>query len=120
MDDAHAASAATACCLDNDRIVERAGELDDLLWIIWQRTLGPWHTRYASLGHGRFGTHLVTHQANGFGAWTDKDEAALLDFLGEVGIFRKKTVARVNGLRIGHLGRTDDRWDIQITLRGRR
>src|SRR2546426_7171669 len=120
MDNAHTAPAAASCRLDDDWVIEGARELDDFLRVVRQRPLVTRDTRYAGLGHGYLGAYLVSHQPYGFGSRADENEAALLDFFGEVGIFRKKTIAGVNGLGVGHLGSADDRRDIEVALGGGR
>ena len=44
----------------------------------------------------------------------DKVNAAVLAYLGKIGIFRQKAVAGMNRLGIGQFGGTDDGIDIEI------
>ena len=117
---AHPAPAAAARGLDDHRIADRARYLEDFVVLLGQRPFGAGHTGDARLGHRRLGADLVTHQAYGFRARTDENEAAFLDALGEVGVFGKKTVPGMDGLGIGHLRRADDGRNVEVTGRGLR
>jgi hypothetical protein len=90
--DAHAAPAAAARRLDDDRVADRARDLDDLLRILGQRALGAGHARHAGLQHRDLGAHLVAHQADRVGARADEHEARALDLLGEVGVLGQEAV----------------------------
>src|SRR5665647_1615430 len=116
MHHTHAASAAAAGSLDDDRVSDAARNLDNLRGVVRQGTLDSRHTGHPGFLHGDLGAYLVTHQTNGLGARTDKYKAALLNALGKIGVFRKKTIARMDGLRICNFRCTDDGGDIQITL----
>ena len=48
---------------------------------------------------------------------SDEGDAVLLAQGGEAGVFRQETVARMDGVRLPHKGRTDDGLDIQVALR---
>jgi len=87
MHDAHAATTATASRLDDHRVTDGSGDLDDFLGVFRQRTIGPGHTGHAGRLHGILGRYLVTHQTDGFGLRADEDKARGLDALGEVGVF---------------------------------
>ena len=73
--DAHAASAAAARGLDDDRIADLAGDLKDFLRIVGERPVGARNAGNARLAHGLLGAHLVAHEANAFGARADEGEA---------------------------------------------
>ena len=73
--DAHAAAAAAARSLDDDRVADPAGDLDDLLGIIGERAVGAWNAGDARFPHGLLGAHLVAHEADGFCARTDEGKA---------------------------------------------
>ncbi len=120
MDYAHAASAAAAGSLDNDRVADAFGFAQSFLRVIAERPFGTRNAWHAGFTHGFLGADLVAHQANGLCTRTDEDETALFDALGEIGIFREKTVPRMNCFGISHLGSADHCRDIQITLAGGR
>ncbi len=67
MHDAHAATAAAAGRLDDDRIADGAGDLDDFLRVFGQGAFGTGHAGHAGRLHGILGRHLVAHQPDGFG-----------------------------------------------------
>ena len=120
MHHAHAASAAAAGRLDDDRVADAARDLDDLGGVIRQRAVHAGHAGHAGLLHRVLGGDLVAHQADGLGARADEHETALFHALGKVGVFRQEAIAGVDGLRIGHFRRADDGGDVQIALRRRR
>jgi hypothetical protein len=120
MDDAHAAPAAAARGLDDDRVADLPGQLDGAFLVVVQRSVGPGDTGYPSLLHGLDGGDLVAHQADGLRAGADEDETAALHPLGKIRIFREEAIAGVDGDRVGDLGCADDGRDLQIALTGRR
>ena len=120
VDDAHAASAATARGLDDDRVADRSRRPHDLARILRERALRSRHRRNRSGRHRLLRRDLVPHQADRFRPRPDEDKAALFDALGEVGVFRQKAVARMNRFRIGHFGGADDRRDVEVALARRR
>jgi len=120
MHDAHAAPATAASRLDDHRIANGTGDLDDFLRIFRQGAIGTGHAGHASRLHGILGRHLVAHQADRFGTRPDEDEAGGFDALGEVGIFRQEAVTRVNGLGVGHFRSGNDGRHIQIAQCGSR
>jgi hypothetical protein len=54
------------------------------------------------------------------GRGTDEDEPGRFHPLGKIGVLGEEAIARVNGLRVGDLGRRDDRRHVEIALGGRR
>ncbi len=119
MDHAHAASAAAACCLDDDRVADLGSGLDDFVGIVRQGALRAGHARHLGFDHGLLGGHLVAHQADVFGARADEGEAGRFDALGKIGVFGQKAVAGMDRSGVGDFGRGDDRRHMQIALRGR-
>ena len=120
MHDAHAAPAAAAGRLDDDRVADGAGDLDDFLRVFRQRALGSWDAGHTGDLHGVLGGDLVAHQADGFGPRADEHEAGLLDPLREIGVFREEAVTRVDRLGIRHLCRRNDGRDVEVAGRGGR
>ena len=116
---AHAAPAAAAGGLDDHRVADLARDPDDLLGLFRQRAVDAGHHRHAGLLHRVLGTHLVAHQADGFGPGADEHEAALLDAFGEIGVLGEKAVAGMDRFGVGHFGGADDGGDIEIALRRR-
>ena len=74
MHHAHAASAAAAGGLDDDRVADELGDSHDLGRIVRQRAFHAGHAGHAGLFHGVLGGNLVAHQADGFGARADEHE----------------------------------------------
>ena len=83
---AHAAPATAARSLDNNRVTNRAGDLDYFRRIFRQSAIHAGHTWDTGFFHRLFGGDLVAHQAYGFGSRTNEHEAAFFDTLGKVGI----------------------------------
>jgi hypothetical protein len=121
MHHAHAAPAAAAGSLENDRIADLPGQGLHGLRVVGQGAVGARYAGDARLFHGDLGGNLVAHEANGLGTRADEGKAAFLHPLGKIGIFREETVAGVDGLGVGDLGGGDDGGDVEIALvaRGR-
>ena len=117
---AHAAAAAAARGLDDDRIADFLGDAEILIDIGAQRPIGARHAGNARRLHDLDGRDLVAHQADGFGARPDENEAALLHAFGEIGILRQEAISGMNGHRIGDLRGADDGRHVQIGQRGLR
>jgi hypothetical protein len=96
--DAHSPSAAAAGRLDDHRIANRARDLDDLLRILGQRTLGARDAGYARLEHRHLGADLVPHQPDGVGSRADEHEPGALDLFGKIRVLGQESVARMNRL----------------------
>ena len=92
----------------------------DLHGIVRQFAVGTRNTGHARLDHGLLGRHLVTHGADVFWRRPDELETTLFDPLGKIGVLAQKTISRVNGLGIRHLGGRDDGGHVQIGQRRRR
>ncbi len=118
MHGAHAAAAAAAGRLDNDRITDFMSHLQVLFGIIGQRFAIAGHAWNAGLQHGFFGGNLVAHHADGIGVRADEHKAALLYFFRKIGIFGQKTIARMDRFGIGYFGGADDGRDIQVAVHG--
>ena len=116
MHHAHPLAATAGRGLDEHRIADVRGELQDFLFIVADRAVGAGHTRYAGLFHGLDRRDLVAHETDGFGARADENEAALLDALGEVGVLREEAVAGMDRLGVGDFGGADDRRDVEVTV----
>ena len=117
---AHAAAAAAARRLDDHRVTDLAGDLDDFLRLFRQSAVDPRHDRQSGFLHRVLGAHLVAHQAYRLGARPDEHESALLHALGEIRVLREKTIARVYRLGIGHFRGADDRGNVEIACARRR
>ena len=116
---AHAAAAASARGLDDDRIAHLLGRALDHGRVIRQCALGSGYAGHTCLDHGLLGRNLVAHDANGFGRGADELEAAFLNPLGKVCVLAQEAVTRVNCLCVGNLcGRNDGR-HIEVTVCGR-
>ena len=114
--DAHAASATTACRFDNDGITDLAGRTQNLVRVIRQGACRTRHNGHTSLDHGLFGAHLVAHQTNRLRPWTDEHKTAFFYSIGEVGVFRQKTVPWVDGFGISDLSGRNNGRHIQIAI----
>ena len=119
MHDTHAAAAAAAGSLDDDGITDGAGDLDDFLGVVGQGAFRSRHAGHGGSFHGILGADLVAHQADRFGTRADEDKAGFFDAFGEIGVFREKAVAGVDGLRIRYFRGGDNGRNIEIALRRR-
>ena len=118
---AHTAPTAATRCLDNHRETHLIRRFQDFVRVAGQRPVRPRHARHARFNHRFFGGYFVAHQADGIGAGANKHKARIFHLLGKIGVFRQKTIARVNRIRARNFRRRDDRWNVQIALRaGRR
>ncbi len=112
----HAATAAAAGGLDDDRVADFARQAQAFLTVVAQWAVGTGYARHPGLLHGADGRNLVAHQADGFRARADENEAGLLDPFGKVGVFRQEAIARMDGDGIGDFRGTDQRRDIEIAF----
>ena len=113
LDDAHAAAAAAEGRLDDERKADRLRRLQRFL-AIGDRLLGARQHGHVDAFRQGAGGGLVAHHLEQFGARTDKDQTGLGAGAGEVGVFRKKTVARVNRVDALRLRDVDDALDVEI------
>ena len=118
MHHAHAAAAAAARGLDDHRIADVLGDAEVLVGVLAQGPVRAGNAGNARGLHVLDGGYLVSHHADGFRPGTDKNEAALLDPLGEIGILRQEAVSRVNRDRVGDLGRADDGGHVEVRQGG--
>ena len=116
----HAAPTTTSCRLDNDRIPDGFGDTPNLDRIVGQLPFGTGYARNACFDHRLLGRHLVAHDADRFGRWTNELETAFFNALGETCVFAQKPVARVDRLSVSHLGCRNDGGHVQVTQTGRR
>jgi hypothetical protein len=116
LPNAHAASAAAARRLDDDREANLFGDLQDRRRIVRQAAIRTGHARHTGGVHGSLGRHLVAHGADGVGVRADETQPRCLDLFGEVGVFRKEAVAGMNGLRTADVRSKQDRRTVQIAL----
>ena len=87
-DDPHAASAAAARRLQDDRIADLRRDAPDGVRIVRERSVGTRHAGHARLPHGALGRDLVAHGPDAGGVRTDEGQARLRDAFGEVGVLR--------------------------------
>ena len=108
FDHAHTASAAAARCFDNHGITDFVGGFEDFGGVVGQCAVRTGNAGHARLNHGVFGGNFVAHQADGLSARADKGKAGLLDLLGEIGVFGKEAVARMDAVCAGYFCGGDD------------
>ncbi len=110
----HPSATATASSFDDHRVSNFSSNCNDLLRIIGQCPLTPGNNRDPRSDHRVLRAYLVPHESNRFWFWPDKDKPTLFDSLGEVSIFRQKTVTRMYRLCVCNLSGTDNRRNIKI------
>jgi len=115
----HATTTATSSGLDHDwktdalRFFERGLGID--------HDFCPGSDGHAIRNRGGAGSGLVSHHRNHGGGWTDKGDAGSLTDFREAGIFRKETIAGMDGIGVSDLGGGDDaiRLEIRFLARAR-
>ncbi len=117
---AHAAPAAAAGGLDDDRVTDLARDLDVGRRVVAERAAAAGHARHAGGLHRADRFDLVAHQADRVGLGADEDEAGLFDAFGEVGVLGEEAVAGMDRLRVGDFGRGDDLGHVEVAVGGRR
>ena len=114
---AHAATATTRGGFQNHRKADARGRGLNLLHRGAALLAG--HRGHAGGLHGLLGLGLVAHECNDPCSGANKREARIGNRLRELGIFGKKTVAGVNGLRTRAAAGVDDGRDVAVALVGR-
>ena len=114
MHNAHAATAPAARCLDDHRVTDILRDAEALIRIFTQGPVRSGYARDTCRLHDFDGGDFVAHETDGFRARPDEYESALLDPLGEIGVFRQETVTWVDRHRVRHFRRTDDRRHVEI------
>lgn len=113
--DAHAAAAAAAGGLDQDRIADALGGLERRL-DRGDRAVGIGHGRQAEPPGGVLRLHLVAHEADMLGRGADEGEAVLLHHRGKVGILGEEAEPGVDRVGVGDGGGGQDRRHVEIAL----
>ncbi len=114
----HAAPAAAAGGLDDDRVAHLAAQTQVLVGVVAEGAVGARHAGHAGGLHGVLGGDLVAHQADVLRFGANEDEAASLHALGEVRVLGQEAVARVDGDRVGDLGGGDQGRDVEVAVGG--
>ncbi len=118
--DAHAAAAAAARGLDDDRVADRLGDAEALVRIGGQGAVGARHAGHPGLVHGRDRRDLVAHEADGLALRPDEHEAGFFHALGEVRVLGQEAVAGMDSHRVRDLGSADDRGHVEVAVPGLR
>ena len=117
--DLHAAPAAAARCLDEDRVADRLGDLNALRRAR-HRAVGARHQRQADRRGGALRLDFVAHRPDLLGIGADPDDVVLLDDVGEARVLAQEAIARVDRVGLGDLGGRDDVRDVEVAVGGRR
>ena len=119
LDQPHPLAAAARTRLDEHRPVDLLG-FGKQGGQVLRGTVITGRQRHTGRPHQAFSRRLAAHGTNGLHRRPDEDEAIVEATLRKVGVFGKKTVAGVNGLRAGGSGGSDDALAHQIAFaRGR-
>ena len=120
LDHPHALAATAGRWFDKHRVADLLGRRDQFV----VAESGPCDTGnhgHAERRHGALGSDLVTHGLDGTHRRTDESHSRRCQRGSEIGILRKKSVARVHGLGSGAYSCVDDGVDVEVTItRGRR
>jgi hypothetical protein len=104
---AHAAPAAASNRLNDNRITNFSRDLHRFgLGLNWP--VGSRNDRNAGLLHGVLSNRLITHHLDGSRLGANELDITRLALLGKLGVFRKKTVAWMDRIYVGDLGRADN------------
>ena len=117
--DFHAAPAAAGTGFDQHRIANGIGNLHRR-GFGRHRAVGPRHARDAGILGRLLGHDLVAHGADVLRVRADKGNVVVGHHFGELSIFRKEAIARMNGVGIGDGGRGDDRGLVEVAVARRR
>ena len=115
---AHSPPAAARGRLDDDGISDLRRQLDRRLFII-DRPIAAGHGRHLRLFCQLFARDLVSHRRHRRHRRPDEFDLAASAHLGEMIVFRQKSIPRMNRLHIRDLRGRDDAGNIQITFRRR-
>src|SRR5216684_5143724 len=111
----HAATAAACNRLQNQREANFRGFFGQLFFAL-DRAIAPWNRWQTRALHLTARAILFAHHFNYFRSRANKRNFRRFADLGEIGVFREKSVTRVNGVNIGDLGSADYVRNIQITF----
>src|SRR6266404_1722154 len=112
---AHAASAAAARGLYDDRVADMAGDLEGVLLVL-NGAIAAGHNWDPGFAHGFTGGDLIAHRTDGRTGRADELDVAVLANLGKVRILGQEPVTGVNSLNIAHLGSADDAVDLEVAF----
>ncbi len=113
LDDAHAAPTAAPAGLEHDREADALGQPLAFGQVGRQRRGGR-HHRHAGGHRGVACCDLVAQRAHHFGARPDPAQAGGDDRVGEVGVLRQESVARVDGVDAGVARDAQDVFAVQV------
>src|SRR6201996_7694726 len=115
LDHAHTFATATGGRLDENRVADLVGGLDQLL-VAQAGPRDPGNHRHTEGRHGALSRDLVTHGLDGAHRRPDERHAGCGEGGREIGVLREEPVARVNSLSSGAHGRVDDSGDVEVTV----
>ena len=115
VDHAHTAAAAAEGRLDDQRKTNLGGNLLRLFRVA-DGLLRAGHNGNASLDCQAARGGLVAQQIEQFGAGADKADAGPLASPRQLGVFREKAIAGVNGVHALFLGQRHDALDVEVRL----
>ena len=116
---AHPAPAAAGDGLDHDRVADPLGHRQRVLLVL-HHAVRAGRRGHAGLLGQRPADRLVLQRVHGARVRADEPDVAALADVGEVGVLGQETVAGVDGIHVGDLGRADDPVNAQIALAGGR
>ena len=118
MYDTHASPATAGDGLDHDRIAHLLGQRVGL--VVLHCVFAARRGRHFGLAGHLAGLGLVAQQAHGVVRRPDELDLGVPALVCELRILGQETVARMDGIDVGHFGRRDDTVGPQIALRRRR
>ena len=115
LDHLHALAAAAGGGLEQHRIANHLGGGAEGFQVLGLAVVAR-HQRHAGGFHQCLGRGLAAHGVDGRGGRAEEDQPGLFDGAGELGVFREKAVARVDGLGAAGFRRFDQLVDAQVTV----
>lgn len=114
-DNAHTLATTTADTLEQDGESNVLGVLEELLLALVGAVVAGDAGDVGGV-HNLLGAGLVAHVGHGRGRGPDEDDALLLAALGELGVLRQESVARVEGLDAVLLGEGNNLLAVEVAL----
>jgi hypothetical protein len=112
---AHALATAARTRLDQHRVADVVSDLCKEVSALLIAVIAR-HHRHACRLHQRLGSILQAHRADGGSRRADKRQPGSFDGLDEARVFRKETIARMDGVSAGCLRSRQNGFNVQVAF----
>ena len=116
MNHPHASAAAARRRFEHHGISDALRDVESLFRVL-KNSVRAGQDRHAAFGHRGARMLFQTHSARDVRFRADKLDFGRLAHFGEIGVLAQETVARMNGIDVGDLGRADHRRNVEIAAR---